>query len=483
MTQKKKYIISLMIAGCFAGLSAQEATVLVRDKQVRHIGDALQVEMKFVLDSVEITRGNSLVCTPLIEEGDSLRALPSLIINGRDRQILYERMERENENEIAVRRLEGKQSVPYKASIPYADWMEQSKVSLVIDDCGCGWEALSQNRSPLFDIDLAPVVLAPAMVYLTPEAEVVKARKMEGSAFLDFPVNKITIYPEYRKNPEELKKIAQTIDAVRNNKFATITRLSIKGYASPEGGYKNNAYLAENRAKALLEYVKGLYDFGDIRMDIDFEPEDWTGLEKAIEAGNLPDKAELLAIIRADEPADWDAREWKLKQLNGGTSYAILLRDVYPGLRHSDYEVDYTIRHFTVEEAKELVFTDPSQLSLNEMFLVAQTYKPGSKEYNEVFETAVRLYPDDPVSNLNAAITAINTRQLDKARTYLAKAKDCPEKQLAEASLRMLTGDLDGAESILKDLQNEPSVGVQAKDNLEQTQKKREKDKMLKNNE
>jgi len=53
MTQKKKYIISLMIAGCFAGLSAQEATVLVRDKQVRHIGDALQVEMKFVLDSVE----------------------------------------------------------------------------------------------------------------------------------------------------------------------------------------------------------------------------------------------------------------------------------------------------------------------------------------------------------------------------------------------------------------------------------------------
>ena len=320
------------------------------------------------------------------------------------------------------------------------------------------------------------------MVYLTPEAEVVKARKMEGSAFLDFPVNKTAIYPEYRKNPEELKKITQTIDAVRGNKFATITHLAIKGYASPEGGYKNNAYLAENRAKALLDYVKGLYDFGDIPMDIDFEPEDWAGLEKAIEESSLPDKAELLAIVRADEPADWDAREWKLKQLNGGASYRILLRDIYPGLRHSDYEVDYTIRNFTVEEAKALVFTDPSQLSLNEMFLVAQTYEPGSKEYNEVFETAVRLYPDDPVSNLNAAITAINTRQFDKARSYLAKAKDCPEKQLAEASLRMLTGDLDGAETILKGLQNEPSVSVQAKDSLEQIQKKREKDKILSNN-
>ena len=101
-------------------------------------------------------------------------------------------------------------------------------------------------------------------------------------------------------------------------------------------------------------------------------------MEKAVEAGNLPDKDELLAIIRADEPADWDAREWKLKTLNGGASYKILLRDVYPALRHSDYAVNYTIRNFTVDEAKGLIFSDPSQLSLNEMFRVAETYEPGS---------------------------------------------------------------------------------------------------------
>ena len=479
MIQNRKYIASLILAGCFSTLVAQEATVQVRDREVRRMGDELQVEMRFVLDSLTIARGESLVCTPVVESGDSLRAFPPLIINGRDRHILYERMERENENETAVRRMKGKQSVPYKASVPYANWMEQSTVSLVMDNCGCGWEALSQSRSPLFGIDLAPVVLAPEMVYLTPEAEEVKARKLEGSAFLDFPVNRTEIHPDYRNNPAELRKIAQTIDAVRGNKFATITRLSIKGYASPEGGYKNNAYLAENRAKALLDYVKDLYNFGSARMEVDFEPEDWAGLEKAVEESSLPDKAELLAIIRADEPADWDAREWKLKQLNGGASYRILLRDVYPALRHSDYEVDYTIRNFTVEEAKALVFTDPSQLSLNEMFLVAQTYEPGSAEYNEIFETAVRLYPSDPVSNLNAAITAIDARQFDKARAYLAKAEDCPEKRLAEASLRMLTGDLDGAETILKGLQSEPSVSVQAADNLQQINRKREKDRTL----
>ena len=227
------------------------------------------------------------------------------------------------------------------------------------------------------------------------------------------------------------------------------------------------------RAKSLLNYVENLYDFGNAKMQVDYEPEDWDGLEKAIEEGNLPDKEELLAIIRADEPTDWDAREWKLKTLNGGSSYKILLRDVYPALRHSDYTVNYTIRNFTVDEAKELVFSNPSQLSLNEMFQVAQTYEPGTAEFNEVFEVAVRMYPDDPVSNLNAAISAIQAKQFDKARRYLTKAQDCPEKQLAEAALLMHEGKLDEAEGILETLKDVPAVSVQVQDNLRQIEEKR----------
>lgn len=57
----------------------------------------------------------------------------------------------------------------------------------------------------------------------------------------------------------------------------------------------------------------------------------------------------------------------------------------------------------------------------------------GSDEYKEVFEIAVRMYPDDPVSNLNAANIALQNRQADKARRYLAKAAPSPQKELAEA--------------------------------------------------
>ncbi|CDE58431.1 putative uncharacterized protein [Parabacteroides sp. CAG:409] len=290
---------------------------------------------------------------------------------------------------------------------------------------------------------------------------------MDGSAYLDFPVNQTAIHPDYRNNPAELKKIQQTVEAVKNDPYATITSLSIKGYASPEGTYKGNAYLAENRAKALLNYVKDRYDLSGVKLSVDFEPEDWEGLEAAVEKGNLPDKEELLAIIRADEPADWDAREWKLKTLNGGTSYKVLLRDVYPALRHSDYRVNYNIRNFTVDEAKRIIQSDPSKLSLNEMFMVAETYEAGSEPFNEVFEVAVRMYPNDPVSNLNAAISAINTRQLDKAKRYLTKANDCPEKQLAEASILMLEGKTNEARTLLESLQNEPNLKEAVAKNLE----------------
>ena len=214
--------------------------------------------------------------------------------------------------------------------------------------------------------------------------------------------------------------------------------------------------------------MKGLYHFDRATFTVDFEPEDWDGLAAHIETSGLADKAELLDIIRADQPADLDQKEWKLKTLNGGASYPAILRDIYPSLRHSDYAVKYTIRNFSVEEAKELIYTDPKQLSLDEMFRVAQTYEPGSDQYNEVFEIAVRMYPDDPVSNLNAANTAIGNKQLAQAKRYLSKAADSPEKQLAEASIVMLEGDLDRAEQLLDRLKGTPSVSEAVEKNLEQ---------------
>ena len=459
---------ALLCGGMLQAQTLQDGQILVKEKLVERAGDELVINMTIDISQIQVPANRSVVCTPLIEQGDSICALPALIINGRERHIQYERSQRDSQdsNVFAIRRYNKKeQHFDYHTAVPFRQWMAQSEVSLVTDLCGCGWETLQNDKSNLFAVNLAkPEPLKPALAFVTPPVEEVKARAKEGSAFLDFPVNKIVIYPEYRNNPVELGKIRETVESVRNDQYATITEVYIKGWASPEGTYSNNAYLAENRAKALRNYVESLYDFKDARFTVDFEPENWIGLTKRVEASTLPDKDQILEIIHADEPKDWDARERKLKNLS---SYPTILRDIYPALRHSDYVVKYTIRNFTVDEAKELIYTDPKQLSLNEMFQVAQTYEPGSERFNEVFEIAVRMYPDDPVSNLNAAMNAISIKRIEAARRYLTKVPASPERDLAEADILMLEGKTDEAKAKLESLRK-TSVAAQAEDNLKQ---------------
>lgn len=465
----KRFAYTLFCMAAFttsAMAQANSDTLRVVESNVSRVGEDVIVDMKLDLSHIEVGRNRTLVYRPLLMKEDSVAELTPIIVNGRVRHIQYQRLERAEDfpNEIEIRRENGtEQTLDYHARVPFTDWMNKSEVVMVCDLCGCGWESLQNDRSSLFPVNLIHEPVVPAVLYITPLAEV-KVREKSGSAYLDFPVNQTVIRPDYRRNSTELAAIDATIQSVEDDPNATITKVTIKGYASPEGSYANNQRLAEGRSNALLEYVKKLHDFGDAEFSVSSEPEDWEGLEKRIESSSIADKEEWLAIIRDSEPADLDRKEWKLKQL---PTYREVLNTIYPALRHSDYTVEYHIRNFTTDEAREMLYKDPSQLSLEEMYRVAQTYEVGSESYNEVFEIAVRLYPDDPISNLNAANTALLNRNAPAARRYLTKAAECPEKRLAEGVASWLEGDTDQARSIFESLTDDPKVGVQAKENLE----------------
>lgn len=131
-------------------------------------------------------------------------------------------------------------------------------------------------------------------------------------------------------------------------------------------------------------------------------------------------------------------------------AYRTLLRDCFPALRHSDYVVAYTVRGFDVEEARKLIWKEPQKLSLQEMYAVAQTYGTGSKEYNEVFETAVRLFPDDEAANLNAANAAMQRGDTAGAARYLEKAGEGASAEYARGILAALRGEYDAASVYLQ---------------------------------
>ncbi len=112
------------------------------------------------------------------------------------------------------------------------------------------------------EIDYTPEVFAPQFVYTRPKAQGEKIINLEGQAYIDFPVNRTEIYPDYRKNPLELQKILKTIDAVKGNSDATVKQISLKGFASPEGP-RQGTYAGSKGVcrKAIRLRAVGLQDF------------------------------------------------------------------------------------------------------------------------------------------------------------------------------------------------------------------------------
>lgn len=108
------------------------------------------------------------------------------------------------------------------------------------------------------------------------------------------------------------------------------------------------------------------------------------------------------------------------------------------------------------------------------MFLVADSYPKGSQEFIEVFETAVRLYPEDEVANINAASACLLRGDTLSAERYLKKVKSnkyLPEYNNAVGVLALLKGDYEQAE---KHLRMAVKLGVAiAEENLKELAEKK----------
>lgn len=422
--------------------------VSVGDLKMERNGGYMVVDMTLDLKALDVDGNRAVLLTPRLVNGNDSLDLQSVGVYGRRRYYFYVRNGESMlaEDERSFKASERPDDIAYHCIAPYAEWMNGAKLSLHRSDYGCCNTLLAEQDGVL---GRHVEAFFPELVYVRPQAETVKSRSLEGSAFIDFPVDKTVIYPDYRRNTAELGKIQATIDSVRNDRDVTITQVWLKGYASPESPYTHNTELAIGRTEALKKYIQQLYKFEEGIIATDYEPEDWAGLRRYVEQTNLDHRTEILALIDSD--MDPDAKETKIKR-SYPEEYRFLLQNCYPALRHTDYRIAYVIRSYSdVEEIKRLMRTQPQKLSLNEFYLAAQEYEPGTDEFTEVFETAVRMFPDDTVANLNAANAAMRRGDNTGAARYLERAGDSPEAVYARGSLAVRMKDYETARKYLNE--------------------------------
>ncbi len=431
---------------------AQDAAGVSADGvKIERNGRYLTVDMTLDLTGLKVGGKRAVLITPRLVNGEHSMDLPSVGVYGRNRYYHYLRNGEHmltGEEEISYKASDKPANLPYNKVFAYEEWMNGADLTLHCSEYGCCGKMLADNPAIRVGDYAEAVTFFPQQVYGRPVANIKKSRSLEGSAYIDFPVNQTVIYPDYHRNSAELGKIRGTIDSVRNDSDITITQVWLKGYASPESPYAHNTKLAIGRTAALKEYIDRLYHFEDGVIVTDYEPEDWAGLRRYVEQSNIDHKYEILTIIDSDrEP---DKKEWALKSTYP-EEYRFLLRECYPLLRHTDYRIAYIIRDYSdIDEIERLLHTQPQKLSLNEFYLLAQKYEPGSEEFSEVYETAVRMYPADETANLNAANAAMRRGDNARAERYLAKAGNSPEAVYARGALAIRNEDYETAKRYLE---------------------------------
>ena len=219
-------IAALLGIGCM--LNAQQTVGVTTDSlRIERNGEYIVVDMNMGLSPLEVDINRAVLLTPRFVCATDTLELPSIGVYGRQRYYYYVRNGESmlsGAKEMSFKARSKPSDVAYHAIIPYYGWMNGAALELYRSDYGCCNTLLAECVEPLGGyMEVLP--LSPQLLYVYPQAEAVKSRSLSGSAFIDFPVNKTVIYPEYRRNTHELGKIQASIDSVRNDKDLTTASL------------------------------------------------------------------------------------------------------------------------------------------------------------------------------------------------------------------------------------------------------------------
>ena len=391
--------------------------------------DSIRFGVNVVLDQVALGSRTLLTLTPKLvsEDGTQTYAFPAVSVGGRNRQIMWQRHNIAGAQPV-YHKNGSAQTVSLNLAAPNVAWVKKAR--LVVDEQvqGCAGCEQGEMRYKLLD-RLVKEEYRPKFttVFVTPKPEPVKTRSDRFIARFNFRVNRSELLPELGNNRVEFARVDSVAKAILLNTDVKVKNVSIDGYASPEGTDAGNLKLSQNRALSFADYLRRTYKLSRGVLNGVGHGSDWEGLRNSVIAdANVPNKQGVLDVLAA--AGNNEMRKTNLRKLDAGQPYAYLLANHYPPLRRTEYQFTYTVRDFNLEEAIQRIYSNPSLLSLNEMYLVANHYAAGSVERRNALETAQRVYPNAPESRFNALAYRMAQGEQVNEEQFLVNYTASPEK-------------------------------------------------------
>ena len=408
-------IIAQEAVNLLDGLRATSQTVATRQ------GAKAVVDFDLDLTNMKHLKSNTVlqvVPTLQANDGSEQLDLPAISISGRTRAIMLRRIGKQVD---IIRNKSGEQHYHYTAEVPFALWMKDASLIFRAKGYGCAECELGDYTTLLTPNALAPLY-QPQYRYamLVPEGEETKRREESLTAMITFPVNKTNLNLNLGNNRSEIKRINDKVQELTTNSSLTVDALSLTGYASPEGNADLTQRLSEGRVKSIAAYLVRTYPRFKDHYTSRAMGADWDGLRAAIEESSVDYKEQIIQIIQERAASE---RTAALRAIDNGKTYAHLLQTYYPPLRRTVITFSFVVRGFDLEEAREVIKTHPTHLSLAEVNLVANSYPAGSAERYETWAIAADAFPNAVEPATNAAIMDFEAGRYDQAVRLLERYK------------------------------------------------------------
>ena len=322
-------------------------------------------------------------------------------------------------------------NVTMKSSFTYKPEMKKSELYLTFD-------AKIKNKTvKLPDVKIGEGVIATSE--LADAATAIAADKFQRIIKEAHDANIMFLIQQANLRAKELNSdaIKEWKDLVKNADEAPNQNVAIEisAYASPDGGFKLNNTLAENREGNTTKYLnKELKKMKvDAPVDARYTAQDWEGFKELVSASNLQDKDLVLRVISMYQ--DPETREKEIKNISA--VYSDLAETILPQLRRSRLTANIEIIGKSDDEISALAKSNPSELNIEEI-LYAATLTNNDGEKMAIYTKASELYPNCYRTWNNIGMMAFKAGDLAKAEQMFNKSNSVKNNASANMNLGLI---------------------------------------------
>ena len=468
----KTFSVALMGLAMGSGAFAQTAykgQLYVNNEKFCLQGEVLRVQLRVSYDDDILNSGETLNFTPVLKSGNKIKALSSVVVNGKergkyeDRSAAFEQRLRQNIPVVTADKRHGTRYFVYDTTIPYSDWMAGAALYVESEERGWGkrpqvyedqvFSSINISRVAGSSDDVAQHKGNPLMGTAA-RAEWIQFLNPSQVSSSNITVSgMIPLYDERmigkmgksKFNKAVFHDISSELEAHLNVPGTVVRNLQIVGYGAPKGNYKSNEKNCSDRSLRLKNFLMKNRVLGSDGLTVTWIPEDWDSIYTMVGKSQMKLRNAVLDIIKTVPVVK--GREDEIKTIGDGAPYSYMQHYIFPNVERIKYFVTLE-RH--AGEATGTVNNDAHTVSLNNMFATAKSFKVGSREYNDLVDLMARLFPDNAEANIDAAGVALMRGDLKLAAQYLKSWQTDSRAYCNLGVLNMLQGDFQKAEVYLQ---------------------------------